>query len=77
MTEGPARLPASAVAAGSDWHNRYADAVLSLTQALDAATDDAARDRILNQVRTALKPVARTAVNSGPSPEGKAPSPSR
>ncbi|WP_431858054.1 MBL fold metallo-hydrolase [Azospirillum sp.] len=54
ITEAPARLPASAVAATSDWHNRYAETVLSLAHTLDTAPDDATRDRILAQVRSVL-----------------------
>ncbi len=54
LAGAPARLPASVVGADSDWHNRYAEAALSLKQALDAAPDDATRDRILQRVRSAL-----------------------
>ncbi|WP_448192773.1 MBL fold metallo-hydrolase [Azospirillum sp. sgz301742] len=55
VTEAQARLPASAVIAESDWHNGYADVVLSLKRALDAAPDDVARDHLLQQVRSALE----------------------
>ncbi|AWK88188.1 MBL fold metallo-hydrolase [Azospirillum thermophilum] len=57
----PAPQPATAEArlappalAGSDWHNRYAQALLSLGRVLDAAPDDAARERILARVQEAL-----------------------
>ncbi|MBP2227968.1 metallo-beta-lactamase family protein [Azospirillum agricola] len=49
----PARLAPPALA-GSDWHNRYAQALLSLRRALDTAPDDAARERILAGVQAAL-----------------------
>jgi len=41
-------------AATSDWHNSYAQTVLSLRQNLDSLADDAARNRLLKKVRAAL-----------------------
>jgi metallo-beta-lactamase family protein len=58
------RLPASgrradaemrrALAAGRDWHNDYAAAMLEMRRALLAAPDDATRHRILARLRAAL-----------------------
>ena len=39
---------------GRDWHNHYAEALLTLRRTLDAAPDDAARERILAGVMGAL-----------------------
>lgn len=50
-----ARLAPPALA-GSDWHNRYAQTLLSLGQTLNAAPDDATRERILAGVQAALRP---------------------
>ena len=43
-----------ALAAGRDWHNDYAAAVLDMRRALLAAPDDAARHRMLDRLRAAL-----------------------
>ncbi|WP_042692715.1 MBL fold metallo-hydrolase RNA specificity domain-containing protein, partial [Azospirillum sp. B506] len=48
------RLAPADLAAGLDWHNHYAEALLALRRTLDAAPDDAARERILAGVRGAL-----------------------
>jgi len=41
--------------ANADWHNLYAETVISLRQSLDAAKDERSRRKILNRVRTALQ----------------------
>jgi len=46
------RLPPAAV--DEDWHNRYAETLLDLGEALRAAPDDRTRDRLLERVRAAL-----------------------
>ncbi|WP_109106381.1 MBL fold metallo-hydrolase [Azospirillum sp. TSO35-2] len=51
--ERHARL-APAALAGSDWHNRYAQALLTLRRTLDTAPDDPARERVLAGVMAAL-----------------------
>jgi metallo-beta-lactamase family protein len=43
-----------ALAAGRDWHNDYAAAMLDMRRALLAAPDDAARHRMLERLRAAL-----------------------
>ncbi|PWC97602.1 MBL fold metallo-hydrolase [Azospirillum sp. TSO5] len=48
------RLAPADLAAGLDWHNHYAEALLALRRTLDAAPDDATRERILAGVMGAL-----------------------
>lgn len=43
-----------AATATADWHNAYADAVLSLRRQLDTARTDRERQKLLQRVRTAL-----------------------
>ncbi|HEY0832631.1 MAG TPA: MBL fold metallo-hydrolase [Azospirillum sp.] len=47
----PRRAP---VTAGPDWHNRYAETLLDLGEALRNAPDDRTRERLLDRVRAAL-----------------------
>ncbi|HYH39261.1 MAG TPA: MBL fold metallo-hydrolase [Azospirillum sp.] len=51
--DGAARLPAAAMG-GADWHNRYAETLLELGEALRTAPDDRTRDRLLERVRKAI-----------------------
>ncbi|PWC43855.1 MBL fold metallo-hydrolase [Azospirillum sp. TSO22-1] len=51
--DGAPRLPAAAMG-GADWHNRYAEALLELGEALRAAPDDRTRDHLLERVRKAI-----------------------
>jgi len=51
------RLPAAEVAT-PDWHNLRAQLLGELEERLDAAPDDAARERLLDAVRAALDPAA-------------------
>lgn len=56
MQPGSHRLPPRAVAAGTDWHNDYAQLVLDLQQAVQQAPDDTTRHRMLRRLRQALRP---------------------
>lgn len=51
--DGVARLPAAALGA-ADWHNRYAETLLELGEALRAASDDRTREHLLERVRRAI-----------------------
>lgn len=51
--DGEARLPPAAMGA-ADWHNRYAETLLELGEALRAAPDDRTRDHLLERVRKAI-----------------------
>jgi metallo-beta-lactamase family protein len=48
-----ARLPSAAMGS-ADWHNRYAETLLELGEALRAAPDDRTRDHVLERVRKAI-----------------------
>lgn len=48
------RIPASAAA--SDWHNAYAQAVIDLRRQLENCKSDQERDRVLGNLREALRP---------------------
>lgn len=41
--------------ANADWHNMYAETILTLRQSLDSAKDEKTRRTLLNRVRAALK----------------------
>ena len=45
-----------AATANADWHNAYAETVLTLRRELDSAKDERARQKLLNRVRGALLP---------------------
>ncbi|HYG89102.1 MAG TPA: MBL fold metallo-hydrolase [Azospirillum sp.] len=48
-----ARLPSTALGA-ADWHNRYAETLLELGEALRAAPDDRTREHLLERIRRAI-----------------------
>jgi metallo-beta-lactamase family protein len=52
--DGLPRLPPEAANARRDWHNDYAQMLLDIRAALQAAPGDAARHRLLQQLRRAL-----------------------
>lgn len=49
-----ARLPPAAAMQSADWHNRYAETLLDLGEALRAAPDDRTRERLLERIRKAI-----------------------
>jgi metallo-beta-lactamase family protein len=52
--DGMPRLSPEAANALRDWHNDYAQMLLDIRGALQAAPDDAARHRLLQQLRRVL-----------------------
>ncbi|MBP2310938.1 MBL fold metallo-hydrolase [Azospirillum soli] len=49
------RLEPAALAAATDWHNRYAELMLDLNRAMESAADDAAREALLARLREGLE----------------------
>ncbi|WP_029007970.1 MBL fold metallo-hydrolase [Azospirillum halopraeferens] len=57
----PAAPRVAPAAVAADWHNTYAETLLALGEALRSAPDDAARTRLLAQVRDAMSRPGGTA----------------
>jgi metallo-beta-lactamase family protein len=54
-TDGVPRLAAEEATAPRDWHNDYAEALLDLRSALQKASDDRSRRRLLAEIRRVLR----------------------
>ena len=53
--EGDRRLAADEATAPRDWHNDYAQTLLDLRSALQGASDDGSRRRLLGEIRRILR----------------------